>query len=72
MQTKPDRNIPPPKRPRISANIRRLKKGESWFFEGCSPGSVQAVVTRIKGQYNGARDYTSEWQGNGLRVWRTQ
>lgn len=72
MQSKPDRDIPPPKRPKIASTLRSLKRGESWLFEGGSPGSVQAVMTRIKREYDGARDYTSEWQGNGLRVWRTQ
>ena len=72
MLTKPDRNIPPPKRPMFTANLRQLKKGESLFFEGANPSSVQAIVTRIKKEYEGDREYTSEWQGTGIRVWRTQ
>lgn len=72
MQTKPDKNIPPPARPMISATLRKLKRGESWFFEGGSPASIQAIITRIKREYGGEREYTSAWQGTGLRVWRIQ
>lgn len=68
----PDRDVPPPKRPMISENLRRLKKGESLFFAGGSPSSVQSLITRLKKNYDGARDYTTEWQGNGVRVWRVK
>lgn len=71
MLTKPDRNVPPPKRPMISANLRQLKKGESVFLEGVSPASVQPIVTRLKKESKGAANFTSEWQGTGIRVWRT-
>jgi hypothetical protein len=70
MLTKPDRDIPPPRRPLISANLRQLKRGESLFFAGASPSSVQAIITRIKKEFEGAREYTSEWQSTGIRVWR--
>ena len=72
MLTKPDRNIPPPKRPMFTANLRNLKRGESLFFESAHPGSIQAIVTRLKKAFDGERDYTSEWQGTGIRVWRTK
>lgn len=70
MQGAPDRDIAPPVRPMISARLRALKRGESWFFEGPSPASIQALITRVKKEYDGAREFTSEWQGKGLRVWR--
>lgn len=67
----PATNIPPPIRPMISASLRKLKRGESLFFEGGNPNSVQAIITRIKREYDDKRQFTSEWQGTGLRVWRT-
>ena len=68
----PDCNIPPPPRPMISAKLRALKRGQSWLFEGTSPGSVQAIVARLKREFDGTRQFTSQWQGTGLRVWRTK
>ena len=72
MQTRPTKNIPPPLRPLISARLRSLERGESWLFEGGNPSSIQAIMTRVKNQFGGSRMFTSEWQGTGLRVWRTK
>lgn len=70
----PDTHIPPPVRPRIAETLRALKKGESYLFDFTTPGAVQSVVTRVKQEFNGKRQFTTKLdEATGyVRVWRLQ
>lgn len=66
----PTTKIPPPVRPQITDNLRRLKRNQSALF--ANPNSVKAALSRLlRAEFLGKRKYTCKTLSDGfIRVWR--
>lgn len=65
-------DIPPPVRLNLSDIIRGLEVDQSAYFppEAASIDSVRSIVTKVKGEFEGARAYVTAREADGVRVWR--
>lgn len=62
------KGIPPPVS--VSDELRAMARGDCLDLSS-SAKSVRSIVSRIKGEFEGARDYKTQVVGKRVRVWRT-
>lgn len=54
----------------VAKSIRDLGDSETLLIREGSPSSVRTILTRLRKEFKGKRDWTSKKIDGGVRVWR--
>lgn len=69
---KATRYVVAPARPMVGVakSIRELRESQTLLIRDGSASSVRTILTRLRKEFKGKRDWTSKKIDGGVRVWR--
>lgn len=62
--------VPRRDRPTLSGRIKNMKPRATLLLDGANPRSIQAICSRLGKASKPRREYATEKQNGGVRVWR--